>query len=707
MAVSQLSQKDYLKKYFSSNAEDKRKRKKKKLSKTTHERFRVVDDDIDLKNMRPLDEGELDLYHLSEDAPQIAGIIDERPEYMRTLEEFRGTRKWRIMSDENGAEDIKVTAVGNVDKQVVTGSLRNHGKSDLSPQRRCDSAKESKKASNKHPDSESSPMRKCQGDSDASPPRKSRIRSESDISPPRKLQMKGKNRKENDSDSSPPWKHKNGPAFSPKSSDSEVSPLRKEKSKRDLSPVRRSKGDTSLSAVRRSNCDMDLSPVRKSKHDSNLSPARKGKHEAGKPTSTQRSTKHGISSPRKNKYHSDSSPPRKSRKSEGYDETHLRNSRKHGGKTNRDQRRRSDSDTSPPRKIPRHYGSPSLQSRKDSSRASSSLKTSRNSDSSHHGTARKYEQHGSLPVRSKQGGFKESNKQNKDCSLVMESVSPSRHHNRSESPVSKGRHQSLPDSPPRKSGGRAHSENSFSDNSPQRISKRSRNSPKKSDSEGRGKVENKNVHQDRRDKMKGKMEKTLDGKKAGLQVAGELRQEISDFKRREDDLFALMGDEISGKGAVVVVRDRTTGKCRNLEEEAKQKQEQDEKMAQRKEKYAKWGKGLKQVEEQKENLQQALHEISKPLARYADDKDLEQHLRNQEREGDPMLEYIRSKKTEEKTKSKLKYQGTFLPNRFGIPPGHRWDGVDRSNGYERQWFERQSSRRAVEEEAYKWSTSDM
>jgi hypothetical protein len=38
MAVSQLSQKDYLKKYLSSNTEDKRKRKKKKLSKTTHER---------------------------------------------------------------------------------------------------------------------------------------------------------------------------------------------------------------------------------------------------------------------------------------------------------------------------------------------------------------------------------------------------------------------------------------------------------------------------------------------------------------------------------------------------------------------------------------------------------------------------------------------------------------------------------------------
>jgi hypothetical protein len=62
---------------------------------------------------------------------------------------------------------------------------------------------------------------------------------------------------------------------------------------------------------------------------------------------------------------------------------------------------------------------------------------------------------------------------------------------------------------------------------------------------------------------------------------------------------------------------------------------------------------LKQVEDQTENLQQALHEMSKPLARYADDKDLDQHLRDQEREGDPMLEYIRSKKTQDTTKSEM------------------------------------------------------
>ena len=37
--------------------------------------------------------------------------------------------------------------------------------------------------------------------------------------------------------------------------------------------------------------------------------------------------------------------------------------------------------------------------------------------------------------------------------------------------------------------------------------------------------------------------------------------------------------------------------------------------------------------------------MSKPLARYADDEDLERMLKEREREGDPMLAFIR-KKTE-------------------------------------------------------------
>lgn len=85
--------------------------------------------------------------------------------------------------------------------------------------------------------------------------------------------------------------------------------------------------------------------------------------------------------------------------------------------------------------------------------------------------------------------------------------------------------------------------------------------------------------------------------------------------------------------------------------------------------------------------------------RYADDEDMNNELKEQERWNDPAANFLtvrppfpfgyspsdhplcsqKDKKKEKKNAPKYpRYTGPAPPpNRFGIPPGYRWDGVDR------------------------------
>lgn len=214
---------------------------------------------------------------------------------------------------------------------------------------------------------------------------------------------------------------------------------------------------------------------------------------------------------------------------------------------------------------------------------------------------------------------------------------------------------------------------------------------------------------------KPKAMKTLDGKKAGLQNATDLQAEVAERRRQEDNLFNNMPSDLTGRDAEVRVRNtgrlgRKGQAAREEDPKARKKREAFEQ--QEKELYDRWGKGLKQIEDYRQQKADEAYEGSKPLARYADDKDLDKLLREKEHPDDPMLAYMRRRRKEREgdklTKESIPvYEGAYPENRFGIRPGYRWDGVDRSNSYESKWFAAQNEKKARQEEAYKYSVEDM
>ncbi|CAG9857493.1 unnamed protein product [Phyllotreta striolata] len=192
--------------------------------------------------------------------------------------------------------------------------------------------------------------------------------------------------------------------------------------------------------------------------------------------------------------------------------------------------------------------------------------------------------------------------------------------------------------------------------------------------------------------------------KSGLQAAQSFAEDLIMKQKAEELLLDSMTPDQSGVNAATISRKRAKDDA-PIDPE---KEKRDEEIRQQ---YSRWGKGLKQVEDEAARMSEQAREMQKPLARYADDEDLERYLKEQERDGDPMLAYIRKKKkkldVQRGVPEKPTYNGDFMPNRFGIAPGHRWDGVDRSNGYEKKWIDSINSKKASQEEALQWSQEDM
>ncbi|KAM9654213.1 BUD13 homolog isoform 2-T2 [Morphnus guianensis] len=635
MAAPGLSKAEYLRRYLSGPAaaeaaQPRRRRKKKPPGGAGRGGMRIVDDDVSWNSIAAVQEKE-DEEEDEGDMPVVAEFIDERPDEVKLMEEFRTNTKWKLLGDQNEdsqSSDISVPAKSTVRRQ-------HHDSPDSLPPRRLrhDSPDKSPPGQQRHDSPDLSPPRRERNNSaNLLPPRRQRHESPG-LSPPRRKRhdspdLSPTRRQRHDSpDLSPPRrKHNGSPDQSP--------PRRKRHDSPDLSPPRRQRHDSpDLSPPRRQRHDSpDLSPPRRQRHDSpDLSPKRvssamgnKGCKTTDKSQSVgvqggQSQLRHGVSdkssSCQKRLATPDLSPPRKKRYN-------------------------SDPDLSPPRR--KRTGSPSLKKQSRTKRASPATKKLRQEPS-----PQRCPRHDS------------------------ESPSPRRAtRNASDADHRLGRVRS--DSPKRGPLKQNQSKSSDSDLSPPRrtlpASKDQRSSRSPPDLSSRH-------HRDAKGSPK-KANVMLSGVKAGLVSADVLRREQQELRRHERNNKHL---EEESRHSETVFRDKS-GRKRDLVQERLEQRQKAEAKSERDEQYAKWGKGLAQGRQQQQNVEDAIKEMQKPLARYIDDQDLDRMLREQEREGDPMADFIKKRKAKEnkEKKEKPRYNGPAPPlNRFNIWPGHRWDGVDR------------------------------
>jgi pre-mRNA-splicing factor CWC26 len=111
--------------------------------------------------------------------------------------------------------------------------------------------------------------------------------------------------------------------------------------------------------------------------------------------------------------------------------------------------------------------------------------------------------------------------------------------------------------------------------------------------------------------------------------------------------------------------------------------------------------------QEREGRRQALEEAkAMPLARTAEDEDLNDELKAQSRWNDPAAQFLTKAAAGVSKTGKPLYKGAFQPNRYGIRPGHRWDGVDRANGFEKEWFAARNRKGRMEALEYEWQMDE-
>ncbi|KAI1805934.1 Pre-mRNA-splicing factor of RES complex-domain-containing protein [Daldinia bambusicola] len=215
-----------------------------------------------------------------------------------------------------------------------------------------------------------------------------------------------------------------------------------------------------------------------------------------------------------------------------------------------------------------------------------------------------------------------------------------------------------------------------------------------------------------------------DGTHAGLQSAATVSAQLEARRRAEREEYERESRGKNGKGkgageAETIYRDATGRRVDVSMKRAELRREAAEAAAREAAKTEAL-KGEVQMEAARRRREVLEDAKVMTVARHADDADMNRELKEQVRWGDTMARFIEPKGAaggggggrgdgvgkKRKLKGKPIYQGAWAPNRYGIRPGYRWDGVDRGNGFEAERFKAINRRERNKGLEYSWQMDE-
>lgn len=199
------------------------------------------------------------------------------------------------------------------------------------------------------------------------------------------------------------------------------------------------------------------------------------------------------------------------------------------------------------------------------------------------------------------------------------------------------------------------------------------------------------------------------GAMAGLQTAEQVTKALKRKERDEKRAMQEMGMDPTGKAQETIYRD-ASGRIINVAMKRAELRRQADEEERRKAEEAENRRGDVQKREKEARMKELEKAKTMSLSRYADDRQLNDEQKEQERWNDPALAFLSRGTTTKGSKGtkgrKKTYTGAFEPNRYGIKPGYRWDGVDRSIGFEKRWFEARNQQQSIKDLQYAWQMDE-